>query len=141
MEQKLRHARDFVRAYDVERTVLVDGLDGALHRRYGTLPNASFVIERGGRIVYRADWTDPRTIRMAVEQLVWEVDARRAGTRLTPYRVGWLPQRGNDPATFLRRLLDIPGERAIDEFIAAMEGRGGGAEVLRRSDPRIARRD
>ena len=137
-EQKLSHARDFAAACKVKRPILVDSLDGDLHRRYGGLPNTSFVIGRDGRIIYRADWTDPRTIRIAAEQLVYEVQSRRAGARLSPYRMEWLPQRENDNAVFLKKLLEIPGERAIDEFIAAIErsaGPGAGA-ALRKADPR-----
>ena len=35
------------------RPILVDSLDGACHRAYGSMPSMSWVIDRGGRPVYK----------------------------------------------------------------------------------------
>lgn len=119
MEQKVQHARDMVKMWNIKRPMLVDDLDGPIHRAYGSLPNMTWIINTAGRIVYKADWTDHRTIRPVVEQLITERDLRRQRERMTPYIVEWLPNRTNNRAAFMGGLLDVPGERAVEEFIAA----------------------
>lgn len=64
-EQKLDHARAFQRLFKIERPILVDDLDGTGHRLYGTLPNMTYLVGRGGRVLFRADWTGPPTIAAA----------------------------------------------------------------------------
>ena len=112
--------------------MLVDDLEGSLHRAYGTLPNMTYIMAAGGNIIYRAAWTDERTIRMALGQVLYEREARRDGTRLTPYFMEWLPQRVNIREKFVDGLAQV-GERAIDEFIAAVEHTEGkaAADLLR----------
>jgi hypothetical protein len=67
MEQKVQYARDFVEMWGIERPMYVDGIEGPIHQAYGTLPNMAWVINSAGRIVYKADWTDQRTVRAAVQ--------------------------------------------------------------------------
>ena len=112
--------------------MLVDNLEGSLHRAYGTLPNMTYIMAAGGNIIYRAAWTDERTIRMALDQVQYEREARRDGTRLTPYFMEWLPQRVNIREKFVDGLAQV-GERAMDEFIAAVEHTEGkaAADLLR----------
>ena len=112
--------------------MLVDDVKGTTHRAYGTLPNMTYILSAGGSIIYRANWTDERTIRMALEQILHERSNRRAGTRVTPYYVEWQPQRANERERFMDGLQDI-GERAVEEFIAAVEHTEGenAVKVLR----------
>ena len=114
------------RRWGVERPMLVDSLEGDVHRAYGTLPNMTYIMAAGGNIIYRAAWTDERTIRMALDQVLYERKARREGTRLTPYYLEWLPQRINIRERFVEGLAQI-GERAVDEYIAAVEHTEGNA--------------
>jgi hypothetical protein len=39
MERKFQHARDLREKLGVTRPILVDALDGACHRAYGSMPN------------------------------------------------------------------------------------------------------
>lgn len=57
--EKATNARDAKRDESIERTVLVDDIDGPIHRAYDSLPNSVYVIGRDGVVSYRADWTDP----------------------------------------------------------------------------------
>lgn len=127
MEQKLQHARDFVEMWKIDRPMYVDDLEGTIHHAYGLLPNMTWIINSAGRIVYKADWTDHRTIRAAVEQLISERDLRRAGARITPYNIEWQPNRENPVVEFVAGLYDVPGERAVEEFIAAHRTTNGDA--------------
>jgi hypothetical protein len=52
------------------RTVFVDGLNGRAHEAYGSMPNAVFIINNNGCVVFRAEWNNPSTTRTAVEALV-----------------------------------------------------------------------
>ena len=120
------------RRWGIERTMLVDNLKGDVHRAYGTLPNMTYIMAAGGNIIYRAAWTDERSIRIALDQVLFERKARRDGTRQTPYYMEWLPQRVNIREKFVDGLTQI-GERAVDEFIAAVEHSEGkaAADLLR----------
>ena len=140
MEQKLQYARDFVEMWDIERPMYVDDLDGPIHRAFGTLPNMTWIINSAGQIVYKADWTDHRTVRAAVEQLIAERDLRRARTRITPYYIEWQPNRENPVVEFVGGLYDVPGERAVTEFIAAhreTNGEEAGKMIQRAADEAI----
>ena len=70
-----------VEKWDIERPMLVDAFEGPVHRAYGMLPNMAYLINRLGRVVYRADWTDATSIEIACAQLVREKEAKRGGRR------------------------------------------------------------
>ena len=118
VSQKVDHARAMVDRWSIRRQMLVDALDGAVHRAFGGLPNMSWVIDRRGRVAYKANWTDARTIEMAVEQVLWEGARRDSGQPLNPYTIEMSVCRERDRAAFLAGLLEV-GPRAVEEFIAA----------------------
>jgi len=71
--EKLEHARLFKELENVKLRILVDSLDGRIHRRYGILPNMVYIISKEGRIVYKASWTDTAEIDSALGNLlIWE---------------------------------------------------------------------
>jgi len=119
--------------FGITRRMLVDDLEGAVHRAYGSLPNMSYIVHRG-IVVYRADWTDVRTISMALDQLVFQWGAIRSKRRMNPYYLEWAPMRETDMGPFLTLLLEIAGTRAVDEYIAACDHTYGAhfAEDLKR---------
>jgi hypothetical protein len=130
IERKLEHARVMAERLQMKRTMLVDDLEGTVHHAYGCLPNMTYILKPGGTIVYRASWTDPTTIRLALERISFERAERRAQRRITPYYLEWQPQRSNDRIAFVEGLLEI-GERAVTEFIAAVENTEGEASAKR----------
>src|SRR4051812_42441900 len=67
MAQKFRHARALRDVVGVTRPILVDSLDGACHRAYGSNPNMSWIFNRAGLPVYKADWTDAWSVANALE--------------------------------------------------------------------------
>ena len=121
LEQKIGVAQTMAERLDFERPMLVDDLDGTLHHAYGRLPNMTYIVNRGGTILYRAAWTDPRTIQVALDQVVFERGERRAKKKLTPYYMEWMPQRRNDDVTFVQDLFELGGARPVEEYIAAMD--------------------
>lgn len=118
MEQKFRHAHDLRDVLGVTRPILVDALDGACHRAYGSMPNMSWIFARSGMPVYKADWTDTRSIQNALEYFLGVGERRRSGERLAPFRVERLDFRIQDQAAFYKGL-ERNGPKAVREFRAA----------------------
>lgn len=129
---KLAAARKFIEQSNMQRPMLVDSLDGEIHRAYGALPNMSWVISRTGKILYKADWTDARTVKIALEQIGFEISERRAGAHLTAYYMEALPQRPNSTEEFMQGLLDIGGPRSAHEFLDAIAAVSGGEKAVAR---------
>jgi len=83
--QKLSHMADLRLLEGVERTILVDGLEGRMHRDYGALPNSTYIIGKDGFISYRADWTDPEQVKSQLDAVLSR-DGYAA--RVSPMNVG-----------------------------------------------------
>jgi len=70
-EEKRDHARSLRDRFGVPYAVAIDTLDGALHQRLDGKPNAAFLIDSTGEVVFRAHWArDDGAIREALEGLV-----------------------------------------------------------------------
>ena len=54
IEQKLSHARAFQEQYGVQRPILADDLAGTGHKLYGGMSNMTYLIDRGGKVLFRA---------------------------------------------------------------------------------------
>jgi hypothetical protein len=121
-DQKLAHARAFKAEFKIERPILVDDLAGTAHRLYGSLPNMTYLFSRGGRVLFRADWTDPPTIEQAISYVLNSRARRREGLKLAPFYAELVGYRWNDPAKFQDGLARA-GQQAIDDFARAIERR------------------
>ncbi len=115
MEQKLRHARDLRDKLGVTRPILVDALDGACHRAYGSMPNMSWIFARSGVAIYKSDWTDARSVENAIEYFLDVNERRRSGERLAPFQVERVDFRTQDREAFYRGL-ERNGPKAMREF-------------------------
>lgn len=115
MEQKMRHARDLRDVLGVSRPILVDALDGACHRAYGSMPNMSWIFNRSGLPVYKSDWTDAASVRNAVEYFLSVGQRRKAGEKLVPFHVERLDYRNQDRKAFYQGL-ERSGPKAVAEF-------------------------
>ncbi len=61
----------------------VDTLDGATHRAYGPLPNSVYLIDRAGRVVFRALWAGQEgLLRDKIEELLKREAAGETGVNL-----------------------------------------------------------
>jgi hypothetical protein len=69
MAQKAGQARRLRDDEGVRWPVLVDKLDGRVHKDYGLQPNAVFVIDADGRVAFRGDMAHAPTLRDALLQL------------------------------------------------------------------------
>jgi hypothetical protein len=115
MEQKLEHAGALRDVLGVSRPILVDALDGACHRAYGSMPNMTWIFARSGMPIYKSDWTDHHSVENAIQYFLDVVKRRRQRARLVPFRVERLDFRANDPEAFYKGL-ERNGPKAVREF-------------------------
>jgi hypothetical protein len=115
----MAHARLLRDESGITRPILVDDLAGSGHLAYGGLPNMSWVIGRGGRILYKADWTSARNVEAFVERQE-AAGASSPGRVRTRYATEQIEFRDSDPAFFWKRL-ERNGPRAVVEFRRAEE--------------------
>ena len=64
--------------------LLVDDLRGTVHRAYGEMPNMVYIIDKQGKVVYKAMWTDHTEIETVLENLVMAEEMASKGIRLRP---------------------------------------------------------
>ena len=115
MEQKFRHAQALRDIYGVMRPILLDVLDGASHRAYGSMPNMSWIFTRSGVPIYKSDWTDAHSVENAVRYFLDVVGRRRGGERLAPFHVQRLDFRRQDMEAFYQGL-ERNGPKAVREY-------------------------
>jgi peroxiredoxin len=70
LEEKARAAMLLREQEQLDYPVLVDALNGEVHRRYGAMPNASFLIDKSGRIAYRSLASHSPSLGDAIEELL-----------------------------------------------------------------------
>jgi peroxiredoxin len=114
-EDKQRAAELFRDEEDIEMPVLVDDVDGRVHRKYGKMPNSTYLIDKSGRVAFRSLWTKPSVVAEALEELLGMQENR--GVDHVIVRKG--EYRGM-PMTYAilnsHRALDRGGVKAIREF-------------------------
>lgn len=116
-EQKLACARDLKRLEDVRFPILVDGLDGKIHRTYGTWPNALFVIHKDGRLIFRSNMANDRELRQFLEELLATERAAAEGRVLHLQYSERVILHEADQATH-RRVYERAGPKAFEDYWA-----------------------
>lgn len=77
-DEKVEHAKDLASRYAMSWDVVVDSLDGELHRALGSKPNSAVLVDTSGEIVFRAHWSaDKAGLRRALGSIA----AGRAPTK------------------------------------------------------------
>lgn len=114
MEIKRSHAQAFQRHCNVSRRVVLDDVEGSAHQAYGLLPNMSWIIARGGLILYKAAWTDPPDLEDALAGALDSL-SRRHTHALRPAYSERLLWRVRDEAGF-RAGLERAGPQAVKDF-------------------------
>ena len=66
-EQKIERAEKLKTFYNEPLKILIDDLEGTMHRAYGELPNVVYVIDPDGKVIYRSDWAFPKRIEKVLE--------------------------------------------------------------------------
>ena len=96
-------------------------MQGTLHRRLGSFPNAVYMIDGRGQVAYRANWTDHREVRRVLERL------READERFERKVNAGMPLQSEE---MLRKLPDDPTQDLRDSF-AVWESAGNYGEPER----------
>ena len=119
MEDKVAAAELFREEEDVAMPIIVDDLKGSIHRMYSKLPNPTFLIDKSGRIAFRAMYTRPSVIGEALEELLERQEDRGVEHAIV---LG-----GEDrsvpalrPMVHSHRALERGGEKALADFKEAL---------------------
>ena len=115
MEQKLQHAHDLRDKLGITRDILVDTLDGACHRAYGSMPNMTWIFSRSMQPIYKSDWTDSNSVSNAIDYFLDITDRRKDHERLAPFHIERLDYRNADREAFYKGL-ERNGPKAVEEF-------------------------
>ena len=119
-EQKVAYARD-CRAQDgIENPLLVDDLEGSVHRAYGELPNMIYIVGKDGRVVYKAMWTDHAEIETVLRNLVLADRMTARGIRLRPSyteKINFVPAQYSEDVR--DRVFGRAGPKAWEDYRAA----------------------
>jgi hypothetical protein len=114
MEDKRRNACAFREHSKIQRQVLLDDLAGTAHRAYGSLPNMTWIIGRGGFIHYKSAWTSPPDVEDALQGIL-DFQANRAKHQWTAFyseRSAW---SARDQVKFKEGLLRA-GPQAVADY-------------------------
>jgi hypothetical protein len=117
-DRKLACARLLRDETGIRRPILVDDLAGSVHRRYGSMPNMTWVIDRGGQVAYKANWTSAANVEAFLARFLGAAAERPRGAVLAGYETEQLEFRQVDRESFMKRLLRN-GPRAAEEFRSA----------------------
>jgi peroxiredoxin len=116
-EQKLSYARDLQKLEDVCFPIIVDHLDGRIHRAYGLWPNALFVIHKDGRLIFRSNMASDRELRQFLDDLLAAEDAAaQGGVTHLQYSERVLPHVADQETH--RRVYERAGPKAFEDYWA-----------------------
>ena len=118
--RKLACARLLREETGIRRDILVDDLAGTVHHAYGRMPNMTWVIDRGGRVVYKADWTSAANVEAFLTRFLAGRRQQPAGTAAVMYETQQIEFRHADRKRFTEQLLRN-GPRAAAEFEKAQQ--------------------
>ncbi len=115
IQDKVRAAELFREEEDVEMPIVIDDLKGSIHKKYGKLPNASYLIDKSGRVAFRCLWTRPKVIREALDELL-----TRQKERDTEHAIVHDGEDTSMPMTYAvlhtHRALERGGQKSVRDF-------------------------
>lgn len=116
IEQKVAHAQTLKEVEKVQLRILVDDLQGSVHRAYGLLSNMVYLIDREGMVVYKSDWTNAAELDEMCASLLRLEKMKKEGVPIirkgVSQRLHWIPM---DPA-LRERVYRRSGEKAIKDY-------------------------
>ena len=116
-EQKLSYARDLQRLENIRLPIIVDHLDGRIHRAYGLWPNALFVMHKDGRLIYRSNMANHAELRQFLEDIIAAETAAVDGRVLHLQYSERVIAHEADRATH-RRVYERAGQKAFEDYWA-----------------------
>jgi len=128
IHDKMRAAEFFRDEEEVEMPILVDDLKGSIHRKYGSLPNPAFLVDKSGHIAFRCLWAQAGVLAEALAELL-EVQERRDTGRAVVLGGEDLSVPMRRALLHTHRALQRGGRRAIRDFQREMGPAGRAAEL------------
>jgi hypothetical protein len=126
-EGKAANARRLADEDGEGRRILIDDLDGTLHKAFGGYPNSIFIVNRSGCVVWRSDWNNPAATARALGRLKSGRSAGRQGAFLParpPVAIHTLRRAGGGALKdFLRDLPVLVWKNAIRRNLRVLLGR------------------
>jgi hypothetical protein len=121
-EEKVKYACDCREQDGIRTKLVIDDLEGTMHRAYGEMPNMVYIVGKDGRIYYKAMWTNHEEIASVLESMVrYEEDAQK-GVRRMPFYSERLSFRGGYTNTGGVDVLARAGPKAKADFANAFPG-------------------
>lgn len=114
-EQKLSYSRELQRLENVGFPVIVDHLDGRIHRAYGVWPNALFVIHKDGRLVFRSNMANHCELRQFLADMVAAERAVAAG-RVVHWQYSERVVAHEADQSTHRRVYERAGPKAFEDY-------------------------
>ena len=115
LADKVASAEVFRDEEEIDIPILIDDLNGKTHRKYGSLPNPAFLIDKSGRVAFRSVATRPGVIADALDELLERQEER--GTDHAVVHGGedlGLPSMKS--FLHVHRALQRGGQKAIKDF-------------------------
>lgn len=113
-EEKARDAERYKHDEQIPWTVLVDDVEGTVHRQYGMIADPAYLIGTDGRVAFYNYWTHVPTLHKAIGRLLAEGGAAAVGEHRTPHPLamitdGWRALRRGLPQSFVDLETAMPG--------------------------------
>lgn len=112
---KVRAAERLRAEEQVEMPTVVDDLHGNIHRKYGKMPNSTYLIDKSGRVAFRCLWTRAGILEEALEELL-----ERQHERGVEHAVVRGEEDTSMPMTYAvlhtHRALERGGRKAVTDF-------------------------
>jgi peroxiredoxin len=125
-EQKQQHSRDLQRLENVQCPILVDDLEGTIHRGYGQWPTSLFVVHRDGRLVYRSPTANATELSFFLRELI-EGEEQAAAHPDRFFHVGYtewlLKHEADEPVHY--RVYERAGPKAFEDTYKLFPGLRG----------------
>ncbi len=106
MDEKRVLAKRLVNEEPENRTVIIDDLEGSIHKSLGALPNMAYIFNPKGVVVHKSTWADPEPIRKILLQ--------KDPGYIDPVELREPPQK---PIRTLLRILPRAGRHAIWDLL------------------------
>ncbi|WP_405475984.1 hypothetical protein [Streptomyces sp. NBC_00009] len=110
IDEKMRNARALKSHHGFGFEVAVDGIDGTVHRAFGTRPSSAYIIDPSGTIVFRAHWSN------RLEPLEEALRAVVAGRAPSPTNVGQTTRALTRMTAYADTALAAAGRGALRDF-------------------------
>ncbi|MEM8733533.1 MAG: hypothetical protein AAGG44_04905 [Planctomycetota bacterium] len=118
IQERIKHIEEAQRLTGTEIPWLCDSMDSAATKAFGETYNGEFVIAPGGNVVRQRFWSNPRTLRSDLAELIGEVEKP---TQIADLPVRFRPEPRKVASGVVERLTLPPGLQPVEVEYLPME--------------------